>query len=105
LLSNAVKYSPQGSPVSFELIKQADQIIIQVKDQGIGIPLEDQSRLFENFHRASNVSTTPGTGLGLSIVKKSVEVHGGNITFVSNVGAGTTFTVKIPLSVEDGTFI
>lgn len=99
LLSNAVKYSPKGGMVNFELKSQAGQAVIQVKDQGIGIPQEDQSRLFENFHRARNVNTIPGTGLGLSIVKQAVDLHGGQITFSSEVGAGTNFTVQLPLGV------
>jgi signal transduction histidine kinase len=105
LLSNAVKYSPHGGTVYFELNKQAGQAVIQIRDQGIGIPQEDQSRLFENFHRGKNVSTIPGTGLGLSIVKKAVEAHGGQIDFVSEVDVGTTFTVKIPLEAGGAAFI
>ena len=71
--------------------------MIEVRDRGIGIPLQDQPRLFDSFHRASNVENRPGTGLGLSIVKKSVELHGGEINLASAPGAGTRFTVVLPL--------
>jgi PAS domain S-box-containing protein len=98
LLSNAIKYSPTSSTVNFELVRQNDLAIFHIQDSGIGIPLEDRQHLFESFHRAKNVGNIPGTGLGLSIVKRSVDLHGGNITVNSEVGVGTTFTVTIPLS-------
>ncbi len=98
LLSNAIKYSPTSSTVNFELVCQNDLAVFHIQDSGIGIPLEDRQHLFESFHRAKNVGNIPGTGLGLSIVKRSVDLHGGNITVNSEVGVGTTFTVTIPLS-------
>ena len=73
-----------------------EQTEIRVKDEGIGIPLADQAHLFEAFHRAENVGTTPGTGLGLAIVKQSVDLHGGTISFESQEGQGTLFTVVLP---------
>jgi signal transduction histidine kinase len=97
LLSNAVKYSPPGSEVIFSLARRDEQAVIEIEDRGIGIPAQDQPRLFESFHRASNVENRPGTGLGLAIVKKSVELHGGEISVESAVGSGTRFTVTLPL--------
>src|SRR5262245_61417784 len=97
LLSNAVKYSPQGSEVTFLLERRDESAAIEIQDRGIGIPLEDQPRMFESFHRASNVENRPGTGLGLAIVKQAVELHGGEISLKSAVGAGTRFTVMLPL--------
>ncbi|HBB32155.1 MAG TPA: hypothetical protein DC064_10255, partial [Cyanobacteria bacterium UBA9273] len=97
LLSNAIKYSPNGGVIDFQLYYEQDEIILQIKDQGIGIPPENQARLFESFHRASNVGMIQGTGLGLSIVKKCVDLYKGKIYCQSEVGAGTTFTVKLPL--------
>jgi PAS domain S-box-containing protein len=97
LLSNAIKYSPQGGAVQLELDCQVDQALFRVQDQGIGIPPEAQERLFDTFHRAGNVGNIPGTGLGMSIVKKSVDLHGGTLSFTSQMGVGTTFTVVIPL--------
>ncbi|HEY9649361.1 MAG TPA: HAMP domain-containing sensor histidine kinase [Coleofasciculaceae cyanobacterium] len=68
-----------------------------MSDRGIVIPSEDQKRLFETFHRATNVGTIPGTGLGLAIVKECVDVHQGQIAVESKVGVGTTFTVTLPI--------
>ncbi len=100
LFSNAIKYSSLDAPVDFDLIFQDAEIIFKIKDSGIGIPLKDQSQLFESFRRASNVGEIPGTGLGLAIVKQSVELHGGTIAVDSEVGIGTTFTVILPLKVD-----
>ncbi|MBW4576981.1 MAG: hybrid sensor histidine kinase/response regulator [Aphanothece sp. CMT-3BRIN-NPC111] len=98
LVSNAIKYSPQGGDIYLELKCESNCVTFSVKDSGIGIPPEDQAQMFEAFHRASNVGSLPGTGLGLAIVKKSVELHGGQIAVASQVGVGTTFTVTIPLN-------
>jgi len=97
LLSNALKYSPEGSTVQFDLTCLNNKAIFQIQDQGIGIPPADQTRLFESFHRANNVGTIQGTGLGLAIAKQCVDLHQGEITFTSEVGKGTTFTVTLPL--------
>ena len=97
LLSNAIKYSPSGSIVEFELSCLNQVANFKIRDQGIGIPLEDQPHLFELFHRAGNVDAIRGTGLGLAIVKQCVVVHQGQITFTSQEGVGTTFTVQLPL--------
>lgn len=96
LISNAVKYSPAGSTVQVELVYGAGQVTLRVQDEGIGIPLADQARLFEAFHRASNARDIQGTGLGLAIVKQAVDLHDGTITLESAEGAGTTVTVMIP---------
>ncbi|MBD2565450.1 MULTISPECIES: hybrid sensor histidine kinase/response regulator [Nostoc] len=97
LLSNAIKYSLPGGIVRFELIGEEKAVIFRVQDWGIGIPKEDQKRLFQPFRRADNVGNIPGTGLGLAIVKKCVDAHGGDIIVDSQVGVGTTFTVTLPL--------
>jgi PAS domain S-box-containing protein len=97
LLLNAAKYSPEGSPVYLELAGTNSEIILRVKDMGIGIPPEDREHLFEVFHRAQNASTFAGTGLGLAIVKRAVDLHGGKISVDSELGAGTTFTVILPV--------
>lgn len=98
LLSNAVKYSPDGSTVYITVTISKDYATIGVTDEGIGIPDDDQKRLFDAFHRAGNVGTIAGTGLGLAIVKQVVELHGGTISFSSKIGKSTTFTMKIPYS-------
>lgn len=86
LLSNAIKYSRPDSIVYFELRFKNQTVIFNIKDEGIGIPLEDQKQLFQPFYRANNVGSIPGTGLGLAIVKKCLEAHGGDITVNSEVG-------------------
>lgn len=101
LLSNALKYSPEGSTVRIEAIAQEDDLILKVSDQGIGIPEEDQAQLFTPFRRARNTGSVNGTGLGLAIVKNSVELHGGTISLQSKVGEGTTFSVHLPLKSQN----
>jgi len=96
LLSNALKYSPDKSSVKFEIAYKDADIVFKIADTGIGIPERDRAQLFEPFHRGSNVGEIPGTGLGLSMVKMLVEVHGGKIAVVSEVGIGSTFTVVLP---------
>ena len=96
LLNNAIKYSPNHNLVNFNLTKVDDQIIFKISDHGIGIPETDQVKLFESFHRASNVGNIAGTGLGLSIVKQCVDLHRGRISVESQIGKGTTMTVSIP---------
>jgi signal transduction histidine kinase len=98
LLSNAIKYSPPNSEVIFELKVTETEAIFSVQDTGIGIPVADQGRLFDSFYRAKNVGRIPGTGLGLSIVKKCVDLHGGEITLISEEGVGSTFTVTLPIA-------
>ncbi|MCL6432878.1 MAG: PAS domain S-box protein [Leptolyngbyaceae cyanobacterium HOT.MB2.61] len=96
ILINSVRYSPPESKVQFEVFTQQNQIVFQVKDQGIGIPLEDIPHLFEPFHRGRNVSNIPGTGLGLSVVKKFVDLLQGRIEVSSQIASGTTFVVRLP---------
>ena len=97
LLTNAVKYSPAGTTVSAEICVDTDHMTLRVSDQGIGIPEDERHRVFEAFHRADNASGIEGTGLGLAIVKQSVTQLGGEVYFTSEVGAGTTFTVSLPV--------
>ncbi len=98
LLSNAVKYSFPDKAITITLEHVDNWVCFSVQDEGIGIPEDDLSHLFESFHRAQNVGTIHGTGLGLVIAKDAVELHGGTITVVSKVGLGTTFTVQIPVA-------
>ncbi|MEP7287870.1 MAG: PAS domain S-box protein [Chloroflexota bacterium] len=98
LLTNAVKYSPASGEVLFDVTCEPGSVIFRVRDGGLGIPEKDQARLFEAFHRAGNVGNIAGTGLGLAIVKRAVDVYGGTISFESQVGVGTTFTVTVPTS-------
>jgi PAS domain S-box-containing protein len=102
LICNAIKYSPQGGVIQFDLLIQAEEAIFKVQDTGIGIPPAEQLKLFEPFYRATNVQKIGGTGLGLSIVKQCVDLHGGQITVQSEIGVGTTFTVRLPLGQSGG---
>lgn len=100
LLSNAIKYSPAGETVRFTLICQEHQAKFCIEDQGIGIPQQDQKKLFEAFHRAGNVCKIPGTGLGLAIVKRCVDLQHGEIYVESQEGTGSKFTVVLPLNLK-----
>lgn len=95
LLSNAIKYSPPEKPITTEIYASNGMIELAVEDQGIGIPPDDQTRLFEAFQRASNVGKIAGTGLGLTIVRQAVELHGGSIRLESRQGQGTRFIVTL----------
>jgi len=96
LLSNAIKYSPAGSLIIVGLSFNDNNFILTVKDNGIGIPEEDQKFLFERFHRASNATHVPGTGLGLNIVKRYIDLLKGSISISSKPNSGTTFEVQLP---------
>lgn len=98
LLSNAIKYSPQGGTINIDLTCENQRAVLRVHDEGIGIPEDEQRRLFENFFRAKNVGMIPGTGLGLAIVHHAVQLHQGTIRVQSQIGTGTTFVVCLPLS-------
>jgi PAS domain S-box-containing protein len=100
LISNALKYSGE-QPIHVTIKRSNKQVVLTVIDQGIGIPPDDLKRLFEPFHRATNVGTISGTGLGLSIAKQAVELHGGAIRVESEVNVGSTFTVLLPLMDEN----
>ncbi len=96
LLGNAVKYSPAGMSVEFRADYQNGVCALTIRDRGPGIPTLDRPRIFEPFHRGSNVDKTAGTGLGLAIAERCARAHGGGITCESDSGEGTTFTVRIP---------
>jgi len=99
LLTNAVKFSPEGETVTVRVERTGSHVVVVVADHGIGIPAEEQERLFTRFFRSSAATENaiPGTGLGLVIVKSIVEDHGGTISVDSTLGEGTAVTVSIPL--------
>lgn len=96
LISNAIKYSPDGSTIYCRTQIVKDKIQIEIQDQGMGIPEADQKHLFTRFFRASNAVNIQGTGLGLNIVRSYVDLLKGEISFNSVEGQGTTFYVQIP---------
>jgi PAS domain S-box-containing protein len=97
LISNAIKYSSEDSAIHVSAIINDDQLSISVKDNGIGIPIDEQKHLFDKFFRAKNTGHVQGTGLGLTIVKRYVELMSGGISFISKETEGTTFSIQIPL--------
>jgi PAS domain S-box-containing protein len=105
LLANALKYSPQGGTITVSVAKVATgpdlQAQLSVQDQGMGIPAADLPNVFERYYRAQNaMGETPGMGLGLAGVRDIVELHGGTVRVVSEVGQGCTFVIALPLSGE-----
>jgi signal transduction histidine kinase len=96
LLTNAVKYSPDGGAVEIDVRSDGSMARFSVQDHGIGIDPGDRPRLFEPFHRGVNVGSISGSGLGLAITKKAVELHGGGIIVESTPGIGTKFVVTLP---------
>lgn len=103
LMSNAAKFSPDGSTVELHISRQDNSLRIAVTDHGAGVPVEFQPKLFEKFTQADSTDTRQvgGTGLGLSITKIMVEKHNGKIDFISKQGVGTTFFVDLPELTED----
>jgi signal transduction histidine kinase len=97
LITNASKYSEVNKSIFITCRMVDDFMVFDVRDEGIGIPKEDERHMFNRFFRASNAGNVQGTGLGLNIVKRYIELLKGTISFKSDLGRGTVFTVKIPL--------
>jgi signal transduction histidine kinase len=95
LLSNATKYSAINTRIKIEFVPGIDEIIFKITDSGIGIPKEEEDKIFEPFFRCKNAENIPGTGLGLSISQKFSHLLGGDITFESEYKKGSTFTLKL----------
>lgn len=104
LLENAAKYSPKPAQIKITISQLADQVIISVADEGMGIPFEDQEQIFERFYTVDKAHSQKmgGSGLGLSIVKTIVEKHGGIISLASTPGQGSTFTMTFPKHLPSG---
>jgi signal transduction histidine kinase len=96
LLANAIKYSPQGGSIILQLQTEGNELVLQVRDHGIGIPAVDLPQIFEPFQRAGNVAEIAGTGLGLAIAHQCAELMGGRLTVESQLGQGSTFTARLP---------
>ena|ERR1700738_5230017 len=97
LISNALKYSPDGSLITVAAAIESDEIVVTVQDHGMGIPEKDLAHIFGRYRRGSNVSGVVGTGVGLYLVKIVVELHGGHIAVESKEGEGSCFTVRLPM--------
>jgi signal transduction histidine kinase len=104
LLDNAVKYSDGDRAIKVTLDRNNGDAIISVTDHGIGIPRDEQEKIFERFHRVSTglVHDVKGSGLGLSLVRHIAESHGGTVSVESEVGSGSTFTIYLPLTRSEG---
>jgi two-component system, chemotaxis family, CheB/CheR fusion protein len=105
LIENAIRYSPDGGRIDVTLDCTGEppnqRAVLPVRDTGVGIPAADLSRIYDQFHRASNVrDLIPGTGIGLTSSRQIVEAHGGSIAVDSQEGVGTVFTVELPLSAD-----
>ena len=100
LLDNAVKYSADSREIVVRLERRGDDLVLSVQDHGVGIPRDEQSKIFDRFHRVSTslLHEVKGSGLGLSIVRHIVEVHGGRITVQSEPGRGSTFSIHLPVA-------
>jgi signal transduction histidine kinase len=99
LLTNAIKYSPDGGPVEVSVLEHRDYAIVEVLDHGIGIPATGRERLFEPGYRTGNAAAVAeGLGLGLYIASAIVRRHGGTIQVAERVSGGSIFTVRLPLS-------
>ena len=98
LVDNALKYTPRGGTVTLETAREGDAGILRVRDSGEGIPAEALPRIWDRLYRAEPSRTRPGLGLGLSLVKAIVDAHGGHVEAASEPGAGSTFTISLPLT-------
>lgn len=99
LLVNAVKYSQKlNNKINLKTIVADSSVTFTVEDKGIGIPVADQAHVFKSFYRGQNTDEITGSGIGLTIVKRCVDLHQGQISFESNLGKGSKFTVCIPLT-------
>lgn len=97
LISNAIKYSPEHTPIKVNVIVIDNKLSIEIVDTGIGIPKKEQKHIFNRYFRAGNALTSQGTGIGLNIVKSHLENLNGSITFTSEENKGTIFSIKIPI--------
>lgn len=96
LIINAIRYSPNGGTIALRVTDDDDNILISVKDEGLGIPKEQQEAIFELFHRGANVSDIRGTGIGLALAFNAAKAHGGELSVESTLGEGSTFLFKFP---------
>ncbi|WP_415686051.1 sensor histidine kinase [Gillisia hiemivivida] len=97
MLGNAIKYSPENTTIKLDVLLKDNKIIFSIKDQGRGIPKEDQKHIFERYFRAENALLDQGTGIGLNISKTHLVNMGGQISFLSEENKGTLFKIEVPI--------
>jgi two-component system sensor histidine kinase BaeS len=100
LLDNAVKFTPAGGTITVRVRREGDQVVLEVSDTGVGIPSDQLDRIFERFYQVNGSiwRRYGGIGLGLALAKEIVETYGGRVTVESQVGEGSTFTVRLPIA-------
>ncbi len=96
LVHNAIKFTPSGGSITVSAVTEGDEVVIAVRDTGVGIPAEDLPRIFERFYKADRARSGGGTGLGLAIARHVVQAHGGRIWAESVEGKGSTFFFTLP---------
>ncbi|MBI4850496.1 MAG: DUF4118 domain-containing protein [Acidobacteria bacterium] len=101
LVENAAKYSPEKTEIKISAVRDEDQMIIQVKDQGLGIPSDDVNHIFDKFYRGSQSQYSEGTGMGLAIARGIAQAHGGKIWVETELGKGTTFHFTLPIDKKE----
>ncbi len=97
LIHNAIKFTPSGGKLYLRAWREKNTVYVCLKDTGIGIPEDEQSRLFERFYKSDKARRSEGTGLGLAIAQNIVRLHGGNISVTSSPGEGSEFTFSLPM--------
>jgi signal transduction histidine kinase len=104
VVANAIKYSPPAKEIQVSVRTDGNDLLIEVADHGYGIAPEHVKRIFEKFYRVPRVENAdePGTGLGLTFVGEIMDSHGGSVFVQSELGAGSTFTLRLPLELKDG---
>jgi two-component system sensor histidine kinase KdpD len=100
LIDNAIKFGPEGSPISVCARREAEVFSVSVTDRGPGVDRDERDRIFDKFSRGRRSTTTSGAGLGLSIARSLVELHGGSIRYEDPSEGGATFVVTVPVGIE-----
>ncbi|MBI4731034.1 MAG: hybrid sensor histidine kinase/response regulator [Chloroflexi bacterium] len=98
IIGNAIKYSPDGTKITISVEVKENDLLVSIRDSGVGISEEDIPHIFEGFYRAKSGQTMTGQGIGLAVSRQIVDAHSGSITVESELGKGTTFVVSLPLS-------
>ena len=105
LIDNAIKFSKQNGKITIDVKEENDEVVVKIKDNGMGMSKEEQERIFTRFYQIDKSHSQEGSGLGLSIVKSIIDLSGGKIEVESKENSGTTFTIKLPIEKENNKII